>query len=270
MKLWVLAVALGSGLLGLFAVSVLPMGKGSDQRHAVSVVEKKVLPGDSQESTSLFVADDQGGGKKPHHRNTPNNAAGQLLSLEQELQTWRNCALGRGNPCGIPETDPKAPFFAATRRIEEALIRSQSILASHPQMEDQGRAMAEAFLDYPEGSIQSRALQILASLPPSLSSFEAIKENLPEIYDEHVVAKALQQLARYPQRHDELTSMLADMIQTGGHFAAIKTTQNLGPFLNPNNIHEFRQILSALPQDSVYHRELEKVLSLYEPAHLPG
>ncbi|QKT03581.1 hypothetical protein HUS23_07040 [Ectothiorhodospiraceae bacterium 2226] len=170
-----------------------------------------------------------------------------------------DCTLGA-------DTDPRAEYFEAGERLAAAMRALNEQHRDHRISDPELAAAALEVLAYDSGPARAEAIQALRALPPSDAHLDALLTTLDQHHDEKLFELALPDLQRYAEqgRRDEVDEFLQSNLRRGAQFPARTIARQLGPFLTPENIAEYRALAEELPEDSRHRALLMETLAEYE------
>ncbi|MEC7120656.1 MAG: hypothetical protein VXW65_12250 [Pseudomonadota bacterium] len=182
-------------------------------------------------------------------------------TLRQHMHHYASCI--ENNPCGLPDSDPKAVFFTVSQTLAASLRELALIGARQPELMAATAALAREYLLFPEGYVQEAALQIFAQLPPDPDNAARIRQLLAESFNDGIVAQSLLELQRYPDTAAiaQLTPVLLQGLRSGGFHAADQIARDIAPFLNRDNIGQYEQLLQQMPEALERHRRLSDAIA---------
>lgn len=178
-----------------------------------------------------------------------------------ECYTAADCSLGQ-------ESDPRAEYFEADRRLAAGM---RTLIAQHRANRISDPELADAVhvaLQYESGRARAAAIEALGELPPAEEHLDALVATLDQHHDEKLFELALPELQRYAEqgRHEQVDAFLQSNLRAGAHFPARTIARELGPFLTPQNVADYRKLAAELPQDSRRAELLRETLDAYQGA----
>lgn len=193
---------------------------------------------------------------------TPDPQAHEVLAEMREVwecYTAADCSLGE-------ESDPRAEYFEADRRLAAGM---RTLIAQHRANRISDPELADAaheVLQYESGRARAAAIEALGELPPAEEHLDALVTTLDQHHDEKLFELALPELQRYAEqgRREQVDAFLQSNLRAGAHFPARTIARELGPFLTPENVADYRALASELPQDSRRTELLRETLDAYQ------
>ena len=234
---------------------------------------EETRPAEPTPSGSPRAADAEAESTKPPD-DAPSPAEPLLEGQAQDLQrheilaemrdVWEcykvaDCTLGE-------DTDPRAEYFEAGERLAAGM---RMIIEQHRAHRIGDFELAEAAheaLQYDSGPVRAAAIEALGELPPADEHLGALVTALDQHHDEKLFEIALPELQRYAEsgRREAVDAFLQSNLRSGAHFAARTIARELGPFLTPENVTSYRDLVEELPEDSRRAALLMETLSEFE------
>lgn len=158
---------------------------------------------------------------------------------------------------------PGDEYYFKTKRLEGDLAKlNQFVLASGSQsfrLSETGREL----LDYEDGSIKEKALQLLISQPEDVDNIDSVVKGVLDYHDAKLIPLAVTELQRYlgDQNAFKVHWGVRDCLLTGSLMVKEELSTILRPFINDGSIQFYRD-LSLSP--SLDKRIKENLISTIE------
>jgi hypothetical protein len=276
-----LIVALAAGALLLLVFVGWDRSPSDDVRYepapevpaASTGPEATGAPGDAGQSTEAqppssetataadpppHILEELGAGSEPE-------TAGHEILAEMR-RAWEcyeapGCVLGE-------ERDPRAEYFEAGERVAQGMRALTEQHRAHRISDVELADAAHEVLGYESGRARAAAIEALGELPPSAVHLDALIDTLDRHHDERLFELALAELERYVDRghRAEIDEFLQSNLRFGAHFPARTIARELGPFLSPENVVEYRRLAEELPAQDRRAELLKETLEAYERA----
>lgn len=168
--------------------------------------------------------------------------------------------------CDYPQTDPKSYYFAVGDDMKTFLSEVKQSFAIGDLTGNETREIAHKFLRVPNGHVQSKAIEILESLPVSEDTYKVLELALQDNFDSVLLLKSLSLLTNYHQHgfSHRIDNMFQSLISSGGHFVRQNLSSRLLPFINEDNVESYRLTASRMSADSLECRQLNTTLNEYQ------
>ncbi len=167
----------------------------------------------------------------------------------------------KNETCHYPQTDPRSYSYALGGDMMKLLGQAESLLDRQAL-----REICHSYLRVPNGHVQAKAIEILATLPVNYETLLVLNEVLGETFDSVLLSKSMPLLERYHQQtfSNEVDDLLLQQVQSGGHFVRQSLSAKVLPFLNDSNLIRYQQAALKLPQNSLEYQQLNAVLKEYQ------
>jgi len=186
----------------------------------------------------------------------------KFKSRKEKIEALIHCE--EQNNCPVDNRDPRASDFLKEKLI---VIEAGKIIGLQKRglIEDsEAEELSLKLLEYPGGAVQSKALELISELEPSQKIKSGITHMLQESHDEKCTSQALKELSRYDNISEEVTDLFIETIAHGSFLVGRKISEEILPFLNENNIDQYKNLLKELPKDSKKAKSLESNIREFE------
>lgn len=180
-----------------------------------------------------------------------------------DFRDLKNCY--ESQSCDFPQTDPRSYEFAVGKslaaRLDQILVKFRNDPAAHQNLQ----VMARESFKIEDGFVQSAALNILRSFPPSAENLEVLAAGIVNNPDPSIVEQVMNEFERYVGTPHEagVHASLRDILQ-GPHFSAQAAAQNILNFVNKTSYDEYKRTLAKLNPQSQAAKDLKAILTEYE------
>ena len=185
-------------------------------------------------------------------------AQAQRTTLEQELDALRNCK--QTSSCPIDDSDPRASSFLLAIQISEKLQRYAQLHKNNQYYDQQTALTTQDYLTYPDGHVQSAALDLMQAQAPNAESAKVLIDALKSSYDGKLMAQAMEELQRYPQLEPQITELFSNQLKTGAFNLAQELAKNIGDFIHADNIAYYKSLADSLPPRSAKAKYLKTAI----------
>ncbi len=195
-------------------------------------------------------------------------ATQKRLKLSDELNALLNCQLT--DSCPEDNSDPRAASILLGNMLAEKLQQYLDLHLDNNYYDAQSLAMVKQFLNYPDGHVQEKAINLMSAQPADLETGQALINVLEDSFDAKIMNQSLIELQRYPQLGDEIKSLLQSSLVTGSFYVAREIASQIIPFLNEDNINSYIDIANKLPPRSKRARFLKANIKEYQLRQTSG
>jgi hypothetical protein len=182
----------------------------------------------------------------------------QREALEQELAELRNCK--QTSSCPIDDSDPRASSFLLAKQISEKLQRYAQLHKNNQYYDQQTALTTQDYLTYPDGHVQSAALDLMQAQAPNAESAKVLIDALQSSYDGKLMRQAMEELQRYPQLEPQITELFSNQLKTGAFNLAQELAKNIGDFIHADNIAYYKSLADSLPPRSAKAKYLKSAI----------
>ncbi|MCF2947817.1 hypothetical protein L0668_06850 [Paraglaciecola aquimarina] len=182
----------------------------------------------------------------------------QRETLTQELAELRNCK--QTASCPIDDSDPRASSFLLAKQLSEKLQRYAELHSSNQYYDQQTAQITQDYLTYPDGHVQSAALDLMQEQAPNTESAKVLIDALQSSYDGKLMKQAMEELQRYPELEAAITELFTNHLQTGAFNLAQELAKNIDDFIHANNIEQYKALADSLPPRSAKSKYLKSAI----------
>lgn len=228
-----------------------------------------------QTTATAPATEDEAGDAAPTDAKTPDAstvdplAPGTLdrtadtAALLAAMRDARDCY--QASDCKVDAEGPRDPYYRAGQVVAEGLAELRARHRAGALGDDDLAAAAREFMAFDNPHARAEALAALGQVPPDPRNLDRILEALDGHYAARLFEPALEEFQRYASdaARQRIEAFLASNLRTGAHRSAEAIARNLGSFLRPDNVDDFRAIAEALPDDSRRARLIRDALDEY-------
>ena len=232
-------------LAGLLPVLSLWMEKG-ETSHEKPTLQSRLAPGQAPAPPA-----------NPDSRfgPAPGGSPIQTLRMLAALETCEGKAA-----CPEAGSDPYAAEYERNRKMAALLRSLTKETGETPEAREALRKVAAKYLSWPDGHVQSAALDILSGLPPNPENVRIIVMALDQTFDAPLMRQAMDELGRYPDREAQMRPFLSDLLLRGSIPVSQEVARDLLPLLNDQNATDYAELQASLDPESAKAEILAGVL----------
>jgi len=173
-----------------------------------------------------------------------------LVSLKKLL----NCETTQ--TCPQDNTDPRASDFLKSKQIIQKLQKLREAHRNNTLSSKELEKISLKLLNYPDSAVVEKSLELLAQLPPKPTFKKAVLTMFSSMYDAKLVTPILLELSRHPQNEQNI-QVITNILQHGSFYVAQELASKISPFINPNNVTMYKEVVQTLPLHSKKRDYLE-------------
>lgn len=180
-----------------------------------------------------------------------------INKLEQLLQCEQL------NNCPEDPTNPRNSYYLLGEQIN---IQLDNIIHLQREVEQNKRfvQLAQQFYQYPNPFVQLKALALISEQDKNIETVNILLKELAKTNDKNLLIQTLEQLKRYPEKSEEIDRTFSKILTTGSFNASKALAKSIGPFLNNNNINNYLELLSKLPEKSNKYNSLKACITHFQ------
>lgn len=196
-------------------------------------------------------------------KNTLSKSA--LLQREQ-LKTSLLALLNCPSTYSCPEdnSDPRASSILLGKLLAEKLQQYLQFHLEEDYFDAESLAMAQAFIDYPDGHVQEEAITLMSSQQADLTIAQKLINTLNNSYDAKIMKQSMLELQRYPTLALDIQALFQQTLKTGSFLVAQEVAKGILPFLTNANIESYKAIAEQLPSGSKRSRYLSASIKEFQ------
>lgn len=168
--------------------------------------------------------------------------------------------------CNFPSEDPREYFLAIGQELKKSLKELYKYVIEQKIVNKTVVDIANNFLQISDGHVKEAALMLLSTQPTEFIDPGVIASNVVDYHDTRLIPLAMDIFSRF-EDEDSLrliNNSFKKCMNNGSHYVANKIALLLRPFLNEDNLQEYRHLLDNLPAKSKIRKILQASLEEFE------
>ncbi|MCK5882620.1 MAG: hypothetical protein KAG61_02940 [Bacteriovoracaceae bacterium] len=157
--------------------------------------------------------------------------------------------------CSYPDNDSREYELSVYRDLNKKIINLYRIVLDDGVEAEAISKLARHYLTFEDGYVKEGALNLMSTQPPSMLSFNALKKNVFKFHDPLIAQQGMAELLKYRKHYpSEVTSVLVDVLRTGGISVREAVSKDLASFITAKNLPKFISVRSRYQSGSVVYR----------------
>ena len=182
----------------------------------------------------------------------------QRQALEESLATLANCK--ETDTCPRDDEDPRAASYELAMQLKQQIDAYRKLHQQADYFDEQSARVAQTYLQYPDGHVQSAALALMRAQPANVDSATVLIDALSSGYDGKLMTEAMLELQRYPGLESEIQTLFAEQLREGAFNVSRAIAENIRPYLNQDNLAFYKKLADQLPAKSAKARYLKSAI----------
>lgn len=194
----------------------------------------------------------------------PTDKAEEYTALQARMISLQSCF--HDESCDYPRSNAKQYEVAVGEDMIQLLSAAEESFADGKIQDDQLRILAHELIDMDNGYVQSKAIEVLETLPVNDDTLLLFSLAFENDIDPVFLQKSLHLLETYHQQSyaEEIDRLLQQQLAAGDYFVSQQLSANLVAFINPSNIEGYRQIAATFAPETLQYQQLHAAFNQYE------